>query len=97
MKFLPVAKVVAGIYKGIEKYLCFSDFCGIITVQPNTNTRYAFCERRLIGKREILPKKLLRCPRNRKNVFAVFHCQKSGKEGGRYAMNIRIYRNIRTL
>ena len=32
VKFLPVAKVEAGIYKGIEKYLCFSDFCGIITV-----------------------------------------------------------------
>ena len=38
-------------------------------IKSNTNKRYPFCERDLIGKREIvLFYKLLHCPRNRKNA-----------------------------
>ena len=56
-------------------------------IQPNTNERYPFYGKGLIGKREIGFAELLHCLRNRKNV-RTFSLYFYGKERGRYALNV---------
>ena len=67
-------------------YYCKNNFFVLYYNKLNTNERYPFRGRDLIGKRETAFCRLPHCLRNRRNALPFFTV-KDGKERGRYAMN----------